>query len=167
MGWTENLSQPAIRRIKAVRRSAAAKLQAALASPVVRAAAQETVKDISALLAFSSDDDAVGSGKIAEALEYLKQRGKDAGDLRYLEPGDGPFTLDGLDDVRVYVLGPPRDPVLLKTSGCTEKMSSPAPAILPAWRRSISAASFSTPPRARLIRKAEGFIAAITSRLTR
>ena len=44
-------------------------------------------------------------------------------------------------------------------SGCLEKMSRPAPAILPARRWSISASSSSTPPRARLIRKADGFIA--------
>jgi hypothetical protein len=64
------------------------------------------------LLDFSESDDTTGTGLIANALEYLKLRGKEAGTLKFLEPGEGPLALDGVDDVRVYVLGPPRDPTL-------------------------------------------------------
>jgi hypothetical protein len=33
---------------------------------------------------------------------------------RYLEPGHDPLTIAGLSKLRIYVLGPPRDPELLK-----------------------------------------------------
>ena len=119
LGWTENLTKPEIKKIKEAKKKAISRLRAALASPLAGAAALDSV---AALLGFSEDDDNTGSGKIAEALEYLKLRGKDAGDLQYLEPGAGPFTL--VDGVRVYVLGPPRDPILLKGSEVTERMKN-------------------------------------------
>lgn len=119
LGWTENLTQPEIKKIKNAKKQAVAKLQAALASPL---AASQSLEGVAELLAFSAEDDSTGTGSIAEALEYLKRRGQDAGDLRYLEPGNGPLELDGLEDVRVYVLGPPRDPLLLKTSEVTERL---------------------------------------------
>jgi hypothetical protein len=34
--------------------------------------------------------------------------------LRYLEPKDRPITIPGLPNLRIYVLGPPRDPNLIK-----------------------------------------------------
>jgi hypothetical protein len=121
LGWTENLTKAEIKAIKTAKKKAIARLQAALASP--RAAlAQDAFAGVEALLGFSSDEDDTKSGKIADALEYLKVRGNDCNDLRYLEPGAEPFGLDGLDDVRVYVLGPPKDPILLKGSEVTEKM---------------------------------------------
>jgi beta-lactamase superfamily II metal-dependent hydrolase len=121
LGWTENLTQPEIMKIKETRKKVIAKLQATLNSPL-SAAAVESLEGVSALLNFSQDEDDTGSGKIADALEYLKLRGKNAGDLRYLVPGAAPFELDGVDGVRVYVLGPPRDPILLKGSEVTEQM---------------------------------------------
>jgi hypothetical protein len=126
MGWTENLTKNEVKKIKEAKRKVVAKLQAALGGPALTArgsaVADNTATGVTALLSFSSDDDATGSGKIADALEYLKVRGEDAGDLQYLEPGTGPLTLPGVADVRVYVLGPPRDPILLKGSEVTEKM---------------------------------------------
>jgi len=121
LGWTENLTKPEIKKIKETRKRAIAKLQAALASPAAKAAAA-SFDGVAELLNFSQDDDTTGAGKVADALEYLKLRGKDAGDLQYLEPSDQPFDLHGVDGVRVYVLGPPRDPVMLKGSEVTEQM---------------------------------------------
>jgi hypothetical protein len=119
MGWTENLTKEEAKRIKQAKKTALNKLKAALASPF---AAKAPLAGVSGLLAFSDDDDKTGTGTIAEALEYLKQRGKDAGVLKFLEPGEGPLTLEGVEDVRVYVLGPPLDPILLKSSEVTEQM---------------------------------------------
>ena len=104
LGWTENLSKPEIKKIKETRKKAIARLEAMLASPQA-AAAGEALDGVAALLGFSQDEDETGCGRVADALEYLKLRGKDAGDLRYLEPGGEPFGLDGVDGVRVYVLG--------------------------------------------------------------
>jgi len=119
LGWTENLTKEEIKKIKEARRNAALMLRDTLGSPLAAGAGAQ-LGGVDSLLRFSEDDDTTGSGKIADALEYLKLRGKDAGDLRYLEPGTGPFGVNGLDGVRVYVLGPPRDPILLKSSEVTE-----------------------------------------------
>jgi hypothetical protein len=121
LGWTENLTKPEIKKIKEAKKKAVDKVRAALASPLA-VASPASLDGVAALLAFSQDEDDTGTGKIADALQYLKVRGKDAGDLRYLEPGTGPLELEGLPGVRVYVLGPPRDPILLKGSEVTEKM---------------------------------------------
>jgi hypothetical protein len=119
LGWTENLSLDEVKAIKKAKKVAIERLQAAMGSKFADNAA---MNGVSSLLEFSEADDTTGSGRIADALEYLKLRGKDAGNLEYLEPGDGPLNLEGVDGVRVYVLGPPRDPTLLKTSGVTKAM---------------------------------------------
>ena len=119
LGWTENLTKAEIKKIKEAKKKVAVMLRTALSSPLA-AAAGDGFGGLDSLLAFSEDDDTTGAGKIAEALEYLKLRGKDAGDLRYLEPGTGPIKLKGLDGIRAFVLGPPRDPILLKGSEVTE-----------------------------------------------
>lgn len=120
LGWTENLTKPDIKKIKEAKKKASEKLRAALDSPLA-AAAGDALDGVAALLAFSEDDDTTGSGKIAEALEYLKLRGRQAENLEFLEPGTGPIELDELEGIRIYVLGPPRDPILLKGSEVTEQ----------------------------------------------
>jgi len=120
LAWTENLSEPAIRKIKETRKKARNTLLQVLgANP---AACPAALTGLNEVLAFGADDDSVGDRTVAQAMDYLKQRGKDAGDLRFLKPGGAPFELDGVDGVRVYVLGPPLDPLLLKTSAVTEQM---------------------------------------------
>ena len=96
LGWTENLGKPEIKKIKETRKKAIAKLEAMLASPLA-AAAGNALDGVAALLGFSQDEDETGCGRVADALDYLKLRGKDAGDLRYLEPGCEPFGLDGVE----------------------------------------------------------------------
>lgn len=119
MSWAENLNQAEARKLKEAKKVALRKLQLALASTHAGAAPLKGVAD---LLGFTSDDDSVESAKVADAMAYLKQRGKDAQDLRFLEPGGSPIELEDLDGFRFYVLGPPRDPNFLKTSAVTQKM---------------------------------------------
>lgn len=121
LAWTENLTKPEVKKLKETKKRALGMLKEALTSDRA-AAAPEVLAGIGDLLAFSQDDDTTGSGRVADAMEYLKLRGKEAGDLRFLEPGADPFRLDGVDGVRVFVLGPPRDPAMLKTSAVTEQM---------------------------------------------
>ena len=130
LGWTENLTQPQIKKIKEAKKKAGDKLKEAKKKAEEKlkragapaAALAGTLDDLSALFSFSADDDGPGTRTIAEALEYLKVRGKAAGGPEYLEPGTGPLPLAGVDGVRVYVLGPPRDPILLKGSEVTEQL---------------------------------------------
>ena len=119
LGWTENLTKPEIKKIKEAKKKVARSCGPRSAARWRRPPARRSTAS-TRCSRFSEDDDTTGAGTIADALEYLKLRGKDAGDLQYLEPGAGPFELDGLDGVRVYVLGPPRDPILLKGSEVTE-----------------------------------------------
>lgn len=119
LGWTEDLTKAEIKKIKEAKKKVALMLRTAVGSPLAKGAAAP-FGGVESLLAFGGADDTTGSDKIAEALEYLKLRGKDAGDLRFLEPGTGPFEVKGLKGVRVYVLGPPKDPILLKGSEVTE-----------------------------------------------
>lgn len=119
MSWAENLTQADARALKDAKKLAKRKLQLALASAHGGAAQLFGVDD---LLGFTSDDDSGESATVADAMAYLKQRGKDSQDLRFLEPGGAPFELDDLNGFRFYVLGPPRDPSFLKTSSVTQKM---------------------------------------------
>jgi hypothetical protein len=120
LSWAEDLSKSEIQRIKDAKKKAVARLQGMVGMSSL--AGSELAKGVSGLLGFSQDDDTTGAGKVADAMAYLKLRGKEAGDLRYLEPGGRPFDLEGVDGVRVYVLGPPKDPSMLKTSAVTEAM---------------------------------------------
>lgn len=127
LAWTENLTRSEIKKLKETKRKAVARLaamidaaKAATAEP--RFAGSDTVGLVENLLAFSRDEPLAAAASIADAMEYLKARGKTAGDLRYLEPGGDAFDIEGVDGVRVYVLGPPKDPTLLKTSTVTEAM---------------------------------------------
>jgi hypothetical protein len=119
MGWTENLTQPEVRKIKEAKRSALKKLGAAFASPLAAAAENGALSGMASLLRFSEEVPAPPGSTIHDALEYLKFRGNRAGDLRFLKPGEGPLKLDGVEGVRVFVLGPPTDPILLKQSEVT------------------------------------------------
>ncbi len=42
--------------------------------------------------------------------------------VRHLKPGGEPLTLDGVDKIRVYVLGPPRDPAALSIEERTSEL---------------------------------------------
>jgi hypothetical protein len=53
-----------------------------------------------------------------ESMTWLRDTyGKDR--TRFLQPGESPVALSGVDDVRVYILGPPEDSVLIKRSDPT------------------------------------------------
>ena len=119
LAWTENLTQPEIKKFKEAKANAVRNLQLALNSPRAVAAGLD---EIGALLGFSEEDDKTATLKVADAMEYLKLRGKKAGDLRYCEPGEGPFELDGVEGVRVYVLAPSHDPGYMKVSEVTKQM---------------------------------------------
>lgn len=120
LAWTENLTQPQIRKVKETKKKALSKLRDILKSPQATAA-PERFERVNALLQFSSEDDETETKLVSDAIRYLKQRGKDCGDLRYLEPGNT-FPLKDVKGVNVYVLGPPKDASFMKISAVTEEM---------------------------------------------
>lgn len=124
MGWTEDPEDDDAKDLLAARSKALTSVRAALASPRGLAATiAGALSGVAPLLAFSDGDDTAVAGRktIADALAYLRQRGDAAGALDYLEPGQGPLALDGVEKIRAFVLGPPRDSKLLLDSSVTKK----------------------------------------------
>jgi len=127
MGWTEDPTDADAKRLARDRTKALASVSAALASPRGRAAAAAgQMNGVASLLAFSFGEDTPLPDRktIADALQYLRFRGEAARNLRYLEPGAGPLVFNGVEDVRAWVLGPPRDRKLLLGSEVTEALKS-------------------------------------------
>jgi hypothetical protein len=124
LAWTENRDDPQAkelgkRRASAIRRLAAATQQL---SGVADLSARRTAEKISAVLEFWGGLAASARGTTRSAMEWVKNR-TDPVPPRFLYPGMAPFPVPGVDDVRVYVLGPPRDPKLLKKSDPSKKSS--------------------------------------------
>lgn len=125
MGWTENLEDDEAKELSGALDEAANHLRTALTSPRVAAGpAAEALVNVRNILDFTDGEDTPLPGRktIAEALNYLRRRGEESGNIEYFEPGTGPLTLKGVDGVRVYVLGPPRQRDLLLGSEVTKEM---------------------------------------------
>jgi hypothetical protein len=140
MAWTENPKDRQARELAGGRDEAGNHLRAALASPRAQSPAMaEALASARGILALSHGDDTAVAGRktIADALDYLRGRGEQAGNLRYFEPGTGPLTLEGVEGVRAYVLGPPRDRDLLLGSEVTKEMQESG--VVYHLRRGVSA----------------------------
>ncbi|MFO1126121.1 MAG: hypothetical protein U1E25_13225 [Methylocystis sp.] len=166
LAWTEDLSQKEIKAIKDARREATKKVRAAISALSINANLSEALGPTSSLLQFSDEDDGIEERTVAAAFEYLKQRGRQRGSkLRFLKPGEEPRTLKNVNDVRVFVLGPPLDPILLKSSEVTEAMKRDgtiyhlAPSGLSGAEALAAAASAATDPGAL---KAQPFSSALS-----
>ncbi|MBL0176905.1 MAG: hypothetical protein IPP94_16870 [Ignavibacteria bacterium] len=126
MGWTEKPGDKDAEKLAHARKLAATQLRAALASPRAGkgAAAVARKANLTGLLQFAAADNTLAAGRktIADAMAYLRERGRNAGAIEYLKPGTGPLELDGVDGVRVYVFGPPTDRAAIKRSTVTQTM---------------------------------------------
>lgn len=140
MAWTENLDNPLAKDLHEGRKAARAALTNALSrmnglKAQGLAAATDACALVGNLLDFfggaveSAAPAGMGLGAAAgaggavlgakksvqteEAMLWIKETyGKDK--AQFLQPGDGPLQFDGVPDARVYVLGPPEDPDLIK-----------------------------------------------------
>jgi hypothetical protein len=116
LAWTEKpgdtLAKQLSERKAKTRKAVNAAIQKLKLS--VTPSAQIAVQALSSLSQFSGDFGAAGSNNTAEAMTWARE-GTGA-EVRWLTPGDEPLSIPGLDGVRVFVLGPPRDPALLKQS---------------------------------------------------
>jgi len=121
MGWTEDPKDAQARQLdefKAKALSALDKTQAALKAAGVRQAGApslgrhlKTVSDgLEGLLGFHSFN-AKGE-RVRSAREAVKDL-VPPGNERYLEPTDPPIEIPSVPNLRIYVLGPPRDPAML------------------------------------------------------
>ena len=134
MAWTENLEIPLARELHQGRRAARAALAQALTKwRGLTEADTEGLSLVGNLLDFfggpvaSSSVPGAGPGgalaaaaaakkksvQTEEAMEWIRDSyGK--GKAKFLRSGEGPIGLEDVDDVRVYVLGPPEDAQLIR-----------------------------------------------------
>ncbi|MES1245175.1 MAG: hypothetical protein ABUT39_26455 [Acidobacteriota bacterium] len=140
MAWTEDLRISLARDLHEGRVAARAALRQALTRMQGLGAQSTTAELVGKMLDFfggslEGSEAAAGLGMGAaggggsvfgakksvqteEAMTWLRDAyGKDR--TRFLEPGESPVALAGVSGVRVYVLGPPEDPVLIKRSDPT------------------------------------------------
>jgi len=124
LAWTEKPDDPLAieldkRRTQALTRVVTATQRLAAASDL---GAKRTAARLAGLLEFWGGLSAAGRRTTREALEWVRNRTAPQ-PPRYLEPGMAVFNVPGTDDVRVYVLGPPRDPKLLRKSDPSKRAS--------------------------------------------
>jgi hypothetical protein len=118
LAWTENLNLPLAKNLHDGRKAARLALASALARMHGLGAGGGTHDLIRKVLDFFGDglgatNFGAKSFQTEEAMTWIREHyGKDK--TKFLHPGDGPMTLDGVPDARVYILGPPEDPVLIK-----------------------------------------------------
>jgi beta-lactamase superfamily II metal-dependent hydrolase len=112
--WTENPKNPLARELRE-RRDAAligihTALQRAVASP------SQFVKRIESVRDFFGPGQGLGAAGRAtteDAMDWVKKKWQNH---RYCEPGGAPIQIDGLQEVRFYVLGPPMDMKYIRKS---------------------------------------------------
>lgn len=119
MGWTEDPDDPQAQALDKFKGEALESLQMASAAFNRLAGASPFQvalgKGIDAVLGFNFGAKGERVRSARDAARKLSSR------VRYLEPAaTPPVTLPGVPNLRVYVLGPPRDPALL---GLTERAS--------------------------------------------
>ncbi len=140
MAWTENLDNPRAKDLHEGRKAALAALVNArskmeklegqgLAATADACAMVGKLLDFFGGVAEGPGQAAAGEGlgaaggappgamkstQTEEAMRWLKETYDGGGKAVFLQPGDGPLPLDGVPGARVYVLGPPEDPDLIK-----------------------------------------------------
>jgi beta-lactamase superfamily II metal-dependent hydrolase len=112
LAWTEDENNDlanALKKERALKKAAAIATKKKLAE--LGDKAEKSLKRLTALMEFNGDgdDDVEGGeedGGTAGALKFLKKK---ISRQQILKPGQAPITIPGLDDVRIYVMGPPED----------------------------------------------------------
>jgi beta-lactamase superfamily II metal-dependent hydrolase len=110
--WTEDPRNPLARELKERRRAALYGLRlgiqnAAAASPFFT----NRIQSVSAF--FGPDLGVTGRATTEDALDWVKEQWTNH---RYCTPGGTPLQIEGLSDVRFFILGPPVDSSLIRKS---------------------------------------------------
>jgi hypothetical protein len=126
-GWTEdpqNSLGTKLRRERAEKVKALAQAADALAKAPENSMAFERSQRLNAVLGFfgigenAASGIGSGIGKTREAFDYLMNRRGVR--TRFCHPDHAPLTLGEVENVRVYVLGPPEDEAMIKKSAPTK-----------------------------------------------
>lgn len=119
MGWTENPEEEAVQELDRFKQLAAAtseKVAVALSSdsPGLSERIRNGLEALSGFYVGLKGERVRGAREAAKALS--------SSGVTYLDPATPPFQIPGIDGVRVYVLGPPRDRDLLKLTERASEM---------------------------------------------
>jgi hypothetical protein len=123
LAWTENPHDDLAkeldkRKARALRATVTAARQL---NGVSNLGARHTAQRLNALLEFYGGLGVEGRKTTAKAMAWVK--GREQAKLRYFEPEGEPFGVPGVEGVRVYVLGPPRDQRMLRKSDPSKRSS--------------------------------------------
>jgi Metallo-beta-lactamase superfamily len=123
LAWTEDPSDELASELAHRRRKAVAAVERAAMrlSGAAESSARHTVQALNGLLAFHGELGANSRATTATAIAWVKSRQNAR--VRYFTPGCDPVQVPGVDDARVYVLGPPRDAKLLRKSDPSARSS--------------------------------------------
>ena len=119
LAWTENPADPQGRQLDKFKRDAMRALDAAGSRlAIARALTPHLASVQQGLEALRGFVFGAKGERVRDARNNLVKKGQSGKNgVKYLEPSTAPITLSGVPDLRIYVLGPPRDPKLL---GITE-----------------------------------------------
>jgi len=120
LAWTEDPSNALAAELDRDRKRKVAHLRAAaqrMSGDAAFGAAAEALEGV--LGFFGGLGAAAGGGSTRDAMEGLAQRPEAR--VVYRRPGEPPVSLNGVDGVRVFVLGPPEDRTLIRKSDPTKR----------------------------------------------
>lgn len=122
MGWTEDPGDEVGQQLRHDRQARLDKLAGFVAGADALGLAQDqVVAGIGELLSFFGvDEKGQRAGSTGAALD--KARGLAGRSPRYCRPDDAPASLPGVPGLRVYVLGPPRDPALIRKTDADDQV---------------------------------------------
>jgi hypothetical protein len=121
--WTEDPTDELARELSSRRKKTQAAVTAAARRLAVASgdAAQTIGSRVNALLEFTGGPAAAPGRTTADGMKWPKER--PGAEIKYLRPGSPPHTIPGVDNVRVYVLGPPHDRKQIKKSDPSKRAS--------------------------------------------
>jgi Metallo-beta-lactamase superfamily len=114
LAWTEDPTDELARQLRAERKARHLALERAIARHVEACKAAGVAPNPMVQLAADLEAFGAAGDKTAEALDWVKQHAG-AANTRYCKPGEL-LELPGVSEVRIYVLGPPHDEVLIHKS---------------------------------------------------
>lgn len=111
--WTEDPNNELAREMHGIRAERLRSLLTAL-NRLPDARFEKYKEGITELLGFFGEKLSAAGDETRAALDYVSKRGEEP--PSYCYPGQPPLSLDGVNGVRIYVLGPPEDKQLIGRS---------------------------------------------------
>jgi hypothetical protein len=123
LAWTEDPADELARNLGERKKLAFQAVTAAARHLADQSAfgAGRVAQRLTALLDFYGERSDIGRRTTSQAMEWIRARKGTR--LRYFQPGSEPVTLPDVPNVQVFVLGPSRDPLMLRKNNPSRKAS--------------------------------------------